>query len=227
VLQFLVGRAPGPASTVGLPLERQDLGGIKFVGQNLDGVSLRGCDLTDTVFQATSLANVDFSDALLKNTAFIELEKSALLGANFGDLSRFYSVRADRTGGISSHTDMRRWLEKRTRLPSSPIEPCASALQLRFIFGKFVRPDGSARRDEVDLKGVLAGKRYESADAEGIVDAALRYGYLNQRAHGRIARPREQYSEVVQFVTSLRVSPGLRAMLSDVCEIPNCVHMAA
>jgi len=223
VLQMLLGARPGPANPRLLPLERQDLSGLEIVDQDLSTVSLRGSDLTDTVFRRTRLDHVDFSDAILKNTAFVDLPEDALQDAEFSDLARFFSIRIGKGNTIASHKDAQRWLEKRTSRRIASLDPCPTAQQLRFIFSKFVRLNGTARRDVLDRKGVVSGRRI--ADAEAVLDAAIRFGYLSQDHRERVSRPKELYAEFVAFVTGMRVSPGLRALLADACDIQDCVHV--
>jgi hypothetical protein len=90
---------------------------------------------------------------------------------------------------------------------------------------KFVRPDGQPRRSWLDLKAVVAGKRFYDPDA--VSRAALRYGYLvRDEGRERLKRPDgDAYGEMVNFVTSLGLSPGLRTVLDDVCDVASCDHV--
>jgi hypothetical protein len=189
------------------------------------GQSFRGADLTNTTFRRCNLAAAEFQEAILKGTIFDLPDKDALRGAKIGDLSRFFSLRdgaPDRV--IDDPAGARQWLQERTGSAARIVEPCAAAQQLRHLFGKFVYPTGAFRRSWLDRRGTLSGKRY--CDPEQVLNAAIRARYLLERDRGRIERPEgELYSEFVNYTRDLTVSPGLRALLSEVCDIPGCPHV--
>jgi hypothetical protein len=56
------------------------------------------------------------------------------------------------------------------------IRPCGAAKQRRVLFSKYVRPDCIARRNWLDGRGAVAGRRY--IDPKTVLEAARRHGYL-------------------------------------------------
>ncbi len=207
-------------------LERQDLSGLVFEDCDLKGMSFRGADLTNTVFRRCSLQKADLEGAMLRGTTFVLAEETALEGARLGDLTRFYSIRTREQGrSIDDHATARKWFERHTRIHSPIVEPCSAAQQLRHLFGKFVRPNGDFRRSWLDRRGTLAGTRYHG-NPERLLEATVRAGYLIEGDRNRIVRPEgEPYSEVVDYMKDLRVSPGIRVLLADVCDIRGCTHV--
>ena len=122
-----------------IPYERHDLSDISFHGLELDGVSFRECDLSNVEFLDCSLRNVDFTDAIIQNTMFVLRDEHSLDGAEVGDLSRFYSMKAVKKE-ITDHEIARQWFGERTSRRPRTVAPCPAALQLRHLFMKFVRP---------------------------------------------------------------------------------------
>jgi hypothetical protein len=217
--------APGVLRQIGF--ERRDLSGMLFRGLDFSGVSFRGSDLTDTQFDHCTLTDANFEEAILKNTGFL-LDDDALRGAKFGDLAHFHSLRAESGRTLSEHSETQRWIDERTGVPTRIIQPCRAAQQLRYLFGKFVHPNGIARRAMLDRRAVLSGKRFQ--DPEKALEAAIRYGYLTEeeRFRDRIKRTDgDLYSEMVEYVKALKLSPGLRILLSDVCGSEGCPHIPA
>ncbi len=208
-----------------LSFERQDLSGLLFEDCDFAGQSFRGADLTNTTFRRCDLAGAEFHDAILKGTIFDLPDENALRSAKIGDLSRFFSLRDDaRNRVIDDPAAARKWFQERTGSSARIVEPCAPAQQLRHLFGKFVYPTGAFRRSRLDRRGTLAGKRYYAPDQ--VLNAAIRARYLLEGDRGRIERPEgELYSELVNYTRDLTVSPGLRALLSEVCDIPGCPHV--
>lgn len=219
----LAAEAPGALKS--LPLDRQDLAGVVFEDLDLAGVSFRSADLTDTVFRRCDLRGAKFDDAILSNTAFSELADDALAGAEVGTLSRFFSMRVDRAGIVRTPALAGSWFEERTRVSGPVVDPCEAALQLRHLFHKFVRPDGTARRSWLDRKALDRGTRF--ADPALTSDAAVQYGYLvPDQARERVERPTgEAYSEMIAFAKDLTLSPGLRSLLDDTCNREGCPHV--
>jgi len=209
-----------------IPFERCDLSGLVFNDLDLTGVSFRGCNLTDTEFRQCNLSGAVLADAILKNTGFLSLPTDGLRGADVGDLTKFFSIRVDRGRVIGDHTRARKWFHDRTQKSSPMVEPCSACLQLRFLFNKLVYPDGTARRSWLKRKAMVSGRRFHDSP-EDVLEAAIRHGYLREeeRYRERIHRPDGQlYSELLEFATSLRLTPGIRAVLDDVCDINGCPH---
>ena len=205
--------------------ERQDLSGIAFHGLELDGTSFRECDLTNVEFHNCSLRDVDFSDAIIQNTTFTLSEERSLDGVEVGDLSRFYSMKVG-SKVISNHETARQWFSDHTSLRPQTVEPCPAALQLRYLFMKFVRPDGKARRSRIGEQAAVRGKRFHNRPQE-VLDAAVRYGYVaRDNALHRISRSDgNRYSELVDYVTKLNLTPDISRLLMDVCSKNGCEHI--
>jgi hypothetical protein len=114
----------------------------------------------------------------------------------------------------------------RTR-PEGPryIQPCNAANQVRSLFGKYVRPDGVAWRDWLDEKAALSGKRY--IDPKRALDAACHHGYLTREPdRKRYTRSRgDQYGDMIGLVSKLQITPKLRHILIDICDVPGCNHI--
>jgi hypothetical protein len=90
--------------------------------------------------------------------------------------------------------------------PEGPryIRPCRAANQLRFLFSKYVRPDGIARRNWLDERAAIAGRCY--TDPKTVVEAARRHGYLKwDTIRKRYTRTGdEQYSDMIGLVSRCR-----------------------
>jgi hypothetical protein len=206
-----------------LPLERQDLSGLRFAGMNLTNVSFRGANLEAVVFRDCDIQHTVFAEAIFKTTEFNDCRNSR--SVEFGDLSSFFSALVDGTLlegpedfvsalGVTSATESRRF-----------VQPCPSAQQLRFLFAKYVRPDGGARRDWLDEKSLLSGKRY--VDPGPVLEAAKKHGYLEwDSARHRYVRSRgDEYSDMVGLVSKLLITPRLRVVLAEICRTPGCRHV--
>jgi hypothetical protein len=206
-----------------LPLERRDLSALRFSGMDLNNVSFRSSNLEAATFDRCSLSSAVLADAALKGTSFRECEGVGT--ADFGDLSTFFSATVN--GETFEEPDeFLRAIGIRTG-PEGPryIQPCDAANQVRFLFGKYVRPDGVARRDWLDEKAALAGKRY--IDPKRALDAACHHGYLTREPdRRRYTRSRgDQYSDMIGLVSKLQITPRLRHMLVDLCDVQGCNHI--
>lgn len=211
-----------------VPFERRDLSDIVFKDFDLDRVSFRECDLSNAEFRDCSLRDTDFTGAVIKNTTFNLSDKEGFLGAEIGDLSRFYSMKVRRDSRellLSDYTAAGKWFNGHTRRQPKTVDPCTAALQLRHLFGKFVHPNGSARRSKLDERGALAGKQFDNPAS--ILDAAIRYGYLvRQKSRHTVERPDgSRYSELVAYMVNLSLSHGISGLLSDVCSRSGCEHL--
>jgi hypothetical protein len=227
VLNLATLAMDSPSSWANVSLERRDLTGVTFKDFDLNGRSFRGADLTEVTFDGCSLARCSFEESVLRSTRFRNLHSDALRDAEFGNLSRFYSITVDGNRTIGEHAEIRKWLGMRTgKLISSP-EPCQVALQVRHLFGKFVEPDGRHRRFRLDRKGALAGRRY--SDPEAVLDACLQYGLLVfEEFRGRIQRPDgPAYGDMVTFITDQKMSPAVRSMIGELCHRRGCDHAFA
>jgi hypothetical protein len=216
-----------PTALRDIPYERHDLSGLVFDSLDLQGVSFAGCDLTDVEFRRCNLKRIVLTGAIIKNTGFFSLPPDGLRSAQIGDLARFFSMRVDRKIVIEDHKQAHQWFEQQTKEHILTVEPCVSALQLRYLFNKLVSADGTFRRTSLNHKGMLAGKRFHSSP-DKVLEAAIRHGYFIQeeRYRDRVHRPEGQlYGEMVSFATRLELTPGIKAVLDDVCEIEGCSHV--
>jgi hypothetical protein len=224
-IQILSGASAIRAILGAGSLENADLGGVRFESEDLTGVSFRNADLSSTEFIECNLQQAVFEGAVLNRTSFQKLGSEALLGANFGDLVRFVSIGVDgrlfESAGVAQ-----RWIQRQTKRVEQVLEPCQAVLQMRYIFGKFVYLTGEPRTRELPLSAITRGKTFR-ADPEKMVAACVRAGYLTPADYrNRIGRPSgDEYDELVQFVTKLTISPGLRSVLGEVCSVPNCAHV--
>lgn len=210
-----------------LPLEQRDLAGVVFPSVDLSGASLRGCNLTDARFDRCVLRGTLFAGAILSGTAFEHPVPDSFTGADFGDLSRCHSIRVD-DRVLVGVSEVRAWLEQMRAAATVAGAPCPTAQQLRHLFMKFVRPDGSARRSWLDERALQRGRRFSgAADMDELVDAVTRHGYLVLKTERPLVeRPGgDRYSEIVQYVKDLTMSEGLRALLDDTCPSPGCTHV--
>jgi hypothetical protein len=205
------------------PLERQDLSGLIFSEVGLKGVSLRGANLESTRFVGCDMTTCDLSEATLHGTRF-DMCRPSLAEALFGDLTGFVSVEIDSGPAIEDVADFVRLLHLDGRANRTFVGPCPTALQLRFLFLKFVRPDGHYRRDSLDEKGLLSGRRF--VDPGSVVNGAVRAGFLEPVARHRYERTRSQlYADMVGFAQNLRVTPAIRALLEETCRVDGCSHI--
>jgi hypothetical protein len=223
VLQVILG-LPGTEWIVRrLPLERGDLSALRFTNLDLSTVSFRGSNLEASSFEGCSLQKAVLADAVLKGTSFDNCK--GMNEIDFGDLSTFFSASVG--GGTFEEPDDFLIASGAAKAPEGRryVRPCAAANQLRFLFGKYVRPDGAARRDWLDERAAVAGRRY--VDPKPVVDAARRHGYLEWDAsRKRYVRSRgDDYSDMVGLVSKLQITPKLRLLLSDVCRQQGCSHL--
>ena len=224
LIQLLALAAKEPAVLRGIDLKYANLQSVKFANLNLSGVSFIGSDLTDAEFIECNSQDADFTDAIIKGTR-LRPSLNGLRGANFGPLTRFYSLITNKGQHIASLVQAAAWLKEQTKQPGKHIGPCPAAMQVRHLFMKFIRPDGSARRFSLDRRGAISGKQH--ANREAALKSALRYGYLEQ-ASGRDHVSRASgalYNEMVQYVVDLNPSQTIRNLIADLCEQPSCEHL--
>ena len=224
MLQVLLGLPSCARLLIHAPLERQDLSGLTFSDLSLTGVSLRGANLESTRFIRCDMAGCDLSDATLHGTRFDDCMPS-LAAADFGDLAGFVSVDIDSRPAIDDVADFVRLLQPNRRAAYAFVGPCPTALQLRFLFLKFVRPDGHYRRDSLDEKGLLSGRRI--VDPATVINGAVRAGFLTviTKRHRYERTHNQLYADMVGFAQNLRVTPAIRALLEDTCRVEGCAHV--
>ena len=221
--QLLSNALSDTGERLAVDLNNRDLRGLRFQGLDLRGESLIGADLTDVAFVNCNLQEARFEDAIFNRTVFRSDDEQFLRGADFGQLSRFYSIFAsDRE--LKEHRAAKRWLDARTGVARSMIAPCNAAKQLRHLFGKFVRPDGTARRVHLHERYALSGSRF--SNAKKTLEAVTRHGYFSVDRLGRVVRPDgDRNTEMIRYVMRLDVSNGIRQVLSDTCGLQDCVHV--
>lgn len=226
ILQLLIYAADEKELLQSVSLEHRDLTGVHFVGLNLGSVSFRGSNLTDVEFVNCELGRASFEECILRNTAFLQMRDGSMAGVQLGDLAQFYSIRVSRGGTLTDRSQVQKWFERQIGTPVAIVAPCPAALQLRHLFNKFVYPNGDVRRSWVDEKAVLRGTKY--VDPAELRDACLRHGYLvvHDESRKSIARPTgNEYADLVGYATGLRLTPGIRLLLDEVCEHPRCAHV--
>ena len=226
LLQICAYAVKDPVSLKVVPFEARNISGIKLDGFDFRGTSFRKCDLTDAEFDQCLLQNAKFEGAIISRTGFFMKDKGDLEGATFGDMERVYSIRTQPRKPEIEYQDAKKWLRERTGVVEPITEPCAAALQLRYLFGKYVYPNGTAKRVFLDRRAVLTGKEFYNR--EKTLEAAIAHGYLipEERYRDRIARSSgDAYSEIVNYVKDLTLSLGLQRLLNDICQIENCQHI--
>jgi hypothetical protein len=206
-----------------LPFERGDLSALRFANLDLSAVSFRGSNLEASTFDNCSMRGTVLADAVLKGTSFEACTE--MNEVDFGDLSTFFSAFVDGKEFEEPDTFLLASGFAKSSQGSRYVRPCSAANQLRFLFGKYVRPDGAARRDWLDENGVVAGRRY--IDPKTVIEAARRHGYLEWDSNRkRYIRSRgDDYSDMVGLVSKLQITPKIRLLLADVCRQQGCSHL--
>jgi len=128
---------------------------------------------------------------------------------------------------IEDPAKIRKWIAETTHTPSTLKEPCSTALQIRHLFGKFITPLGDARRDQLGMRGLLAGKQIPgAASPKECLDEVISSGYLTRPDFRDRCRRAEgdKYAEMVKFVCDGSVSDGPGRILSRLCRRRGCLH---
>ena len=201
-----------------------DISGMRFGGLVLRAVQFDGADLTNADFRGADLTSSTFDNCLIKATKFDKNEEM-LYSLRFGDMRRFHSAHIGATfvDELATFYELVRQTqgEMRRKPPA-----CATARQLRHLFGKFVEETGRGRRKDIATRALQRGKRIVE-HREDIVEEAIRAGYLVETYRDRISRAQgESYNEIVKFRTKLEMSPGIRALLDDTCPESGCSHVS-
>lgn len=210
-----------------LLLEGRDLSSVHFEKRDLSGLSFRRADLSHAVFADCDLRGATFEGAFLNRTRFEG--DNQLEGAHFGDLSRVQSIMVRRQLLEDPH-QLRKWFSERTGRPQESGEPCPGAMQMLYLFSKFITPLGEPRRDDLKRTGLLAGKRHSSrVSPEDCIKESVAFGYLtgpDYRERFRRATG-DRYQQLVEFVRDRKVSDGLKDPISRLCTIHGCPHRLA
>lgn len=226
LLQICAYAVSDPVALKGVSFDGRDISGIKLNELDFRGTSFRQCDLTDAEFNQCLLQDAKFEGAIISRTGFFLKDKGDLKRAIFSDMERVHSIRTRPRKAEIDYHEAKKWLRERTGVIESRKEPCAAALQLRYLFGKYVYPNGTAKRVFSDKRSVLTGKEYY--DREKTLEAAIAHGYLRsaERYRDRIVRSGgDVYSEIVHYVQDLILSQGLNRLLNDICPLENCQHV--
>jgi hypothetical protein len=208
-------------------LENRDLSAMSFVRSDLSEASLRNSDLSDTTFSGSLMRGVALEGATLRNTRFVEIGEDGMKDADFGSLTRFYSIVVDKNRVLDSVDAVNKWLGLRTAKERVATEPCRAAMQLRLVFGKYVRPNGAARRDWHDEKALVSGARHIDNTKE-LIRELVQAGYLmeDRRIRGRYHRPEgDEYGQMREYTTDLALSSSLKLVLDEVCHVKDCPHV--
>ena len=147
-------------------------------------------------------------------------------------MNTVHSIRVDGRNGSRNLSEPRAaidWLRERVSVDataSADVLPCSAAEQLRHLFGKYIRPDGTARRKWVGSDAINRGSRYLQRP-ERAVEAAARAEYLTfERAFDRYRRAdAPKYSEMVEFVKRSEASADIRFLLDEICGETSCPHI--
>ena len=210
-------------------LESRNLRGILFKNLDLSDVSFRHSDLAEARFVSCNLRNTKFEGALLSETHFNVLSDDSLQDANFANLERCQSILVDDERFSNENRDrLWEWIEERTKTQQRGHDPCPAAMELRFLFRKYIHDDGTARRDVHTIEALLRGKRFEgSPNREDCVETCRHHGYLTgPDARGRLKRAQgEKYNEMVKYVTNWTLSDGIRQILDSLCSRNGCQHI--
>lgn len=223
VLQVILSTPEASWIVSKLALERQDLSGLVMNGLDLKSVSFRGANLEATQFVECKLGSATFAEAVLNSTRFEEC--SGIATADFGDMSSFFSAVVDKQRVEDTQVFMQMTGVGGTGSANRAVRACDAANQLRFLFSKFIRPDGGPRRDWLDEKALLSGKRY--TDPGSVLTAAVRHGFVYpDPGRARFVRSRgDDYSQMVGLVSKLQLSAKIRGLLAEVCRQPGCHHV--
>lgn len=208
-------------------LEQRNLCGLHFFNLDLARVSFRNSDLSNTRIHNCNLEGAMFEGTRLSETRFENMADNAFRETKFGNLEKFGSIFVNGQR-IDDRKRMKRWVSKVTGEPEEIEDPCPAALQLSTLFLKFVRPDGSGRRDELQEDALRRGKLFQGAPRpDECIKECLRMGYLQGPDFRRRVRrvPGEGYDEIVCYVRDWTLSSNLRKLLDTICPIRNCRHV--
>jgi hypothetical protein len=210
-----------------ISVEGARLNGVRFRDLNLAGVSFRGCDLEAATFDGCTLEGNRFEGAHLRNTSFIRGTETGLRSGSFGDCEHFESVILGERSRFEDPTSFMEWiLGARARKDTSG--PCPAARQVLVLFRKYVHVDGQPRRDSHGRRSLLRGRQEHGGPSpEACFSAAIDLGYLEERDFDQVRRPTgPKYGEMVSYVKSQLLSPGLRSLLDSLCRAPGCSHVS-
>ena len=201
-------------SLAGVRFVNRDLSEHRFVESNLSRVSFEECDLRGAHFEG----------ALLSRTRFAACE---LNDATFGNLNRIESITFGTTN-IHENVAIRERLFRETGTAVEVLaDPCPTALQIVRLLSKFVTPLGRARRDRLDERGLMAGRRVAgAASLEACVRELVHAEYLSgpdfRRRYVRCGG--DGYREIVLAVKDGTLSGGIGTVVGRLCRRAGCLH---
>ena len=202
----------------------RDLAGVRFVGRDLSGHRFVECNLSRVLFKDCDLRAASFEGAFLSRTRF---DACDLRDARFGNINRIESISFGTTV-IHENVKIRERLFKETGTALEMLaDPCPTALQVVRLLSKFVTSLGRARRDRLDEKGLLAGRRVAGATSlEACVRELVQFGYLSgpdfRRRYSRCAG--DKYREIVMAVKDGTLSDGIGNVVWRLCRRVGCLH---
>ena len=198
----------------GVPFVNRDLSGHRFVDCNLSRVSFRDCDLRGASFEGAFLSRTRFTGCNLGD-------------ARFGNINRIESISFGTTV-IHDNAAIRERLFRETGMALEVLaDPCPTALQVVRLLSKFVTPLGRARRDRLDEKGLLAGRRVAgAASLDACVRELVQFGYLSgpdfRQRYSRCSG--DAYRDIVMAVKDGTLSEGIGAVVGRLCRRAGCLH---
>lgn len=210
-----------------MSMDGKDLSGVSFGSLDLTGMSLVGSDLSFADLGMATVRNAKMEAARLRSTRLPVAKTGRLDGATFGEAHNFVSVLVGNKE-IADYGAFQTWARGATSVSADVVRPCPAVRQLAHVFGKFVRPSGHPRRDQIDMRGLLRGRQEKDVKPyQRVVEEVLKWGYLEKRGRGRVGKlTGDKYPDVVHFMMDPRqMSTGLRQVVSAVCEMPACSHV--
>ena len=223
-LRLAVRMSAGSSQLMGLPFAGLDLSGLTFDNHALQNAEFDGADLTNTDFRTANLTGASLDNCLIKGT-MLAVNEEMLRSIKFGGMQRFYSAYLGEKF-IEDIAQLRNAFGKSRMDAVQASSVCAAARQLRHLFGKYVEETGRGRRKELPERALLRGTHLVP-NVEDILREVIRSGYLVDGPYrGKIRRAEDDsYGEIVKFRTELELSPGLKALLDDMCQDAGCSHV--
>lgn len=211
-----------------IPIEGARLHGVRFRDLNLAGVSFRGCDLETATFDRCTLNENRFEGTHLRNTSFLHGTETGLRSGSFGDCEHFESVILGDRSRFEDADAFMDWLLGAGAKKDMPSGPCPTARQVLVLFRKYIHVDGQPRRDSHGRRSLLRGRQEHGGPSpEACLSAAVDLGYLEERDFDQVRRPTgPKYGELVSYVKSQVLSPGLASLLDSLCRVPGCSHVS-
>ena len=202
----------------------RNLAGVPFADRDLSEHRFAECNLSRVLFKDCDLHGASFEGAFLSRTRFVDCD---LGEARFGNVNRIESI-AFGTTIIHENVAIRERLFKETgRALEVLADPCPTALQVVRLLSKFVTPLGRARRNQLDERGLMAGRRVAgAASLEACVGELVQFGYLSgpdfRHRYSRCAG--DSYREIVMAVKNGTLSDGIGSVVGRLCRRVGCLH---